>query len=80
MRTSDTARVIGVCVLKKFSISLPSGWRTPRSTPTSVSQVGGSALFPKTHSSNKRFGLSGVGASNCRVDAISGNISGASCS
>ena len=76
MRTSGTACVIGVCMLKKFLISLPSGWCTPRSTPTSVGQVGGSALFPNTHFSNKRFGLSGVGASNCRVDAISGNISG----
>ena len=55
MCTSNTARVIGVCVLKKFSISLPSGRCTPRSTPTSVGQVGSSALFPKTHSSNKRL-------------------------
>ena len=80
LRTSDTACVVGVCVLKKFSISLPSGGRTPRSTPTSIGQVGGRALFPEIHSSNNCFGLLRVGASKCRVDAILGNSSGANCS
>ena len=80
IHTEDMARVVGVCVLKKFSISLPSGGRTPRSTPTSVAQVAGVALFPEIHSSNNCFGLLRVGASNCRVDAILGNNSGANCS
>ena len=66
--------VSGVVLLKKSWILLPIGLWISRSTPTSVGQVGGSALLPEIHSSNICLGSSGVDTFNCRVDAILGNL------